>query len=60
MPWFFALASYVLQIVNVLTNPITLWALTFPIIHGIGNGTIGFVAYFQNKKEIEKAEQVPL
>lgn len=62
MPWFFALASYVLQIVNVLTNPITLWALTFPIIHGIGNGTIGFVAYFQNKKNSQGLEstQAPL
>lgn len=53
MPWFFALGSYILQVVNVLINPITLWALVFPIVNGIGNGIIGFVAYYQNKIESE-------
>lgn len=49
MPWFFASVSYMLQIVVVVLSPITLWALVFPIVHLVGNATIGLVALSQNR-----------
>jgi hypothetical protein len=47
-PWFLAVVSYSLQIINVLLNPVSLLGLAFPIINLIGNGAIGVLAFRQN------------
>jgi hypothetical protein len=48
VPWLLGTAAYIVQIVIVLSNPITLWAVTFPLIQIIGQGTIAFLAYRQS------------
>lgn len=48
LPWFLGSCSYILQILNILLNPITLWALVFPITQLIGQGAIALLSYFQN------------
>ncbi len=50
LPWFFAATSYLLQIINVMLNPVTLFALVFPIVNLIGNGGVGVIAYLQNRR----------
>ena len=50
-PWFFASVSYILQIAIILTNPITLLALVFPVINLIGNGSIGILAEIQSRSK---------
>lgn len=47
IPWFFAVGSYSLQIINVLLNPVTLFALVFPIVNLLGNGIVGVIALKQ-------------
>ncbi len=51
LAWFFASSSYTLQIINVIISGSPLFALAFPIVNLIGNGTIGFIAFLQNKNE---------
>jgi hypothetical protein len=46
-PWFLAVVSYSLQIVNVFLSPVTLLALTFPAVNLIGNGVVGVLALKQ-------------
>lgn len=48
-PWFFASSSYILQIMNVFVSGSPLFALVFPIVNLIGNGTIGIVSVLQEK-----------
>src|SRR3989344_3493625 len=40
--WFLGCCSYVLQILNILLNPVTLLALVFPVIQLVGQGTVTF------------------
>lgn len=49
LAWFFASTSYTLQIVNVFVSASPLFALAFPIVNLIGNGSIGLIAWFQKK-----------
>ncbi|MHB1316467.1 MAG: hypothetical protein ACYCZW_01250 [Minisyncoccota bacterium] len=53
LAWFFASSSYSLQIINVFVSGSSLFALAFPIVNLVGNGTIGIIALFQNKRENE-------
>lgn len=53
LAWFFASSSYTLQILNVFISGASLFALAFPIVNLVGNGTIGVLALFQNKREDE-------
>ena len=46
--WTLGSCSYILQILNILLNPVILWALVFPIIQLIGQGTIALLAYSQS------------
>lgn len=50
--WILGCCSYVLQIVNVLLTPVTLWALVFPVIQLMGQGAIMFLAYHKNSSNI--------
>lgn len=50
-PWFFASLSYTLQIINVFVSGSPLFALVFPIVNLVGNGTIGIIALLQNKRK---------
>jgi hypothetical protein len=50
LPWFLSLGSYALQIVNVLLNPVTLFALAFPIVNFLGNGIIGLTAVIKSRR----------
>lgn len=50
LAWFFASSSYTLQIINVFISGSSMFALAFPIVNLIGNGTIGILALLQNKK----------
>lgn len=49
-PWLLASISYIFQIINIFLNHITLWALVSPVVNIAGQGTIGLVAYYQNKR----------
>ncbi len=53
LAWFFASSSYFLQIINVFVSASSLFALAFPIVNLIGNGSIGIIAWFQNRKRLE-------
>lgn len=53
LAWFFASSSYSLQIINIFVSSSPLFALVFPVVNLIGNGGIGVIAWFQNKKGIE-------
>lgn len=47
IPWFLGSVAYMLQVIIILLNPVTLWALIFPTIQIIGQGTIALLAYKQ-------------
>ena len=49
LPWFLASYSYILQILNVLLSTVTIWALVFPAVQLIGQGSIALLVYRQNK-----------
>jgi hypothetical protein len=48
-PWFFAVGSYSLQIINILLNPVSLFALVFPIVNLLGQGIVGIIALRQRE-----------
>ncbi len=45
IPWFLGAVAYILQIVIILLNPVTLWALIFPVIQVIGQGSIAGISF---------------
>lgn len=47
--WTMGCCSYILQILNILFNPITLLALVFPVIQLLGQGAIAMLAYHKRK-----------
>jgi len=48
VPWVLGTIAYVLQIFIVLLNPVSLWALTFPLVQIIGQGIIALLAFRQD------------
>ncbi len=50
-PWFLAVVAYGLQIAVVLLNPLSLVALTFPIVNLVGNGSIGLLAIYKRRQK---------
>lgn len=47
-PWFLGTIAYILQIIIVLSNSINVWALVFPIIQILGQGSIALISYRKN------------
>ena len=52
IPWFLGSFAYVLQIIIILLNPVTLWALIFPLIQIIGQGTIALISYSKTNSHV--------
>ncbi len=44
-PWFLGTFAYVIQIIIILTNPVNLWSVVFPLIQIIGQGSIALISY---------------
>lgn len=52
LPWFLGTLAYILQIIIVLFNSISVWALVFPLIQIIGQGTIALISYRKSSSNI--------
>ena len=51
-PWLLGSSAYVLQIIIIMLNPVTLWALIFPLIQIVGQGSIALISYSKNNSHV--------